>query len=163
MQKANCRVRLSAGHDVPLIDVTPAEAQFLHGLHQNNTGGVVVTNIVITGEAMSQRQRRGPGDQVISFEVPRTASEEMGRLKQKYNVEHLAAAFTGGVLPDTFEELVKTVDQPDGAPLQEPLFPDITYLKVEPMPAPAPEPTPQEPEQTESEEPEETRKSRRGR
>ena len=57
MEIANVRVRLSKdGSDVPRSDVTPAEAMFLHILHQANNGGLTFgdefKHIKVIGQAM---------------------------------------------------------------------------------------------------------------
>ena len=81
MEIANVRVRLSKdGSDVPKNDVTPAEAMFLHILHQANNGGLTFgdefKHIKVIGQAMVQE-----GEKLR----PRTDAEELRRLANKYN------------------------------------------------------------------------------
>ena len=57
MEIANVWLRLTKeGSDVPLKDVTPAQAMFLHILHQNNNGGLSFgeefSKITVTGTAI---------------------------------------------------------------------------------------------------------------
>ena len=99
MEIANCRLRLNkVGSDVPLIDVTPAEAMLLHILHGASNGGLSFgeefVHIKVTGSAKVRVSE--PTAQVGTVGQPnykaasdglrdRTAAEEYRRLAGKYS------------------------------------------------------------------------------
>ena len=87
MQLANVRLRLDKqGSDVPLKDVTPAQALVLHLLHQGNNGGSSygedMNKIEITGDALTVEATYESGKPTKTH--PRTASEEYKRLFSLY-------------------------------------------------------------------------------
>jgi hypothetical protein len=81
MEIANVRVRLTkVGSDVPLKDVTPAEALLLHILHGPSNGGLTFGDefdkieVVGTAQVVEKGKPR-----------PRKDTEELRRLLGKYN------------------------------------------------------------------------------
>ena len=111
MEVANCRLRLNkVGSDVPLNDVTPAEAMLLHILHGPANGGSTFgeefDKITITGSAkvvvkaavvapyeppVGKAGDTGYKPEVLAKETSpailrdRTDAEELRRLSTKYN------------------------------------------------------------------------------
>jgi hypothetical protein len=80
MEIANVRVRLNkVGSDVPLKDVTPAEAMFLHILHGPSNGGLSFgeefRHIEVVGKALVVENGKSRD---------RTDAEELRRLSAKY-------------------------------------------------------------------------------
>ena len=84
MQVANVRLRLNKnGSDIPLFNVTPAEAVILHVLHQGNNGGMtfgeqfekieVLPNPAFDRVEVIEEEKIVPG----SPEVPGTPSQEV--------------------------------------------------------------------------------------
>ena len=80
MEVANCRVRLNkVGSDVPVTNVTPAEAMFLHILHGTQNGGSTFgeefekITVVGTAQVIENGKSRS-----------RTDAEELRRLSAKY-------------------------------------------------------------------------------
>jgi hypothetical protein len=112
MEIANARLRLNkTGSDVPLTGLTPAEALFLHAIHQGNNGGMTFgenlenNSIKVTGEAKVTEQGK---------ERKRTDNEELRRLSAKYGHlvtkkgESVVKSLWPGMnvqLPQTFKEL----------------------------------------------------------
>jgi hypothetical protein len=90
MQVANVRLRLNkVGSDVPIKNVTPAEAQVLHVLHQANNGGSTFgeefDKIEIIGEALVQTGITP--EQVIPAVPAQPAVGEVGKPNYKPAVE----------------------------------------------------------------------------
>jgi hypothetical protein len=94
MEIASCRLRLNkVGSDIPLNDVTPAEAMFLHILHGPSNGGLTF------GEEFDKIKIIGTAKVVVTPAVvddkgvvktpavlrDRTAAEEYRRLANKYS------------------------------------------------------------------------------
>lgn len=87
MEIASCRLRLNkVGSDVPLNDVTPAEAMFLHILHGPSNGGLSFgeefDKIKIVGTAKVKTGVDAAGKDVLR---DRTPAEEYRRLANKYS------------------------------------------------------------------------------
>ena len=82
MEIANTRVRLNkVGSDVPLNDITPAEAMLLHILHGAANGGSTFgeefEKLTVTGTAKVKE-----GEKLRD----RTDAEELARLRAKYSM-----------------------------------------------------------------------------
>lgn len=93
MQVANVRLRLNkVGSDVPLSNVTPAEAQVLHVLHQQNNGGSTFgeefDKITIIGEALVKTGETP--EQVIPAVSAQAAVGEVGKAGYKPAVDAVA-------------------------------------------------------------------------
>jgi hypothetical protein len=124
MEIANCRLRLNkVGSDVPLKDLTPAEAMFLHILHGPSNGGLTFgeefDKIVIVGTAKVVVTPADVDDKgkVLKPAVlrDRTAAEEYRRLAAKYSgardktnkpiIETIWPDRLNPVVPATFKEV----------------------------------------------------------
>jgi hypothetical protein len=134
MQIANVRLRLNkVGSDVPLKDVTPAEAMFLHILHGPSNGGstfgeefekiTVIGSAKVQGPATPAKPAVGvPGQPGFVAAVPasdglrdRTPAEEYRRLAARYNgardklnkpiIESIWPDRLNPKMPDTFKEI----------------------------------------------------------
>lgn len=95
MQTASARLKLSEHGDVPIDELTPAEAVVLNKAHETNAKGVAVHAVVL-----------GP-------EVQRTDKQEIQRLREKYvsmrdktGASVVEKVFPGEApaLPKTFKE-----------------------------------------------------------
>ena len=92
MKTANCFLKLDrVGSCVPVIGLTPAEAQFLASEHNGNAGGDPILDLVPTGD------------------VTRSDEDEFLRLRMKYAEHKLKAMFPGAspVLPKEFAPAIK--------------------------------------------------------
>lgn len=92
MKIANIMLKLNGRHEVPVDNVTPAEAQFLAAEHRKKAKGNPVT--VIEG---------------TESEVKRSDDQELARLRYKYvnkkvNAMYPAVNFS---FPETFEEAIR--------------------------------------------------------
>ncbi len=112
MEIANCRLRLNkVGSDVPLTDVTPAEAMFLHILHGPSNGGLSFgeefNHIKVVGAAKVKNADGTLRD--------RTPAEEYRRLAGKYSgardktnkpiIETIWPDRLNPKMPNTFKEV----------------------------------------------------------
>lgn len=70
MKLANCRLFVYQGHDVPGVDVTPAEVVLYRAIHYKNVGHDPVKDLVETRE------------------VERSSAQELLRLKMKYSARN---------------------------------------------------------------------------
>lgn len=50
MQLAKCRIYVNEGHDVPGVNITPAEVLVLRRIHLHNVKSDPVKHLVVTGE-----------------------------------------------------------------------------------------------------------------
>lgn len=92
MLLANLHLKLNQlGTSVPLTKVTPAEVMFLASEHAAESGGNPVKDLEIVGE------------------VKRSDSDELNRLREKYNNTKLAKMFAGAIpqLPKSFKQAVE--------------------------------------------------------
>ena len=111
MEIANVRVRLTkVGSDVPLKDVTPAEALLLHILHGPSNGGLTF------GDEFDKIEVVGTAQVVENGKPrPRKDAEELRRLLGKYNgarnnknepiINSIWPDKLNPKLPQTFKEL----------------------------------------------------------
>ncbi len=110
MQVANCRLIVGEkGSDVPLTEITPAEAIILGVGHMKNAGKYPITNLEIAGEATTEVVKE---DGTMGFR-PRTVLEEKRRLNEKYGKKKVAELFPGArpQFPQDFTEVEETVTE----------------------------------------------------
>lgn len=111
MEIANCRLRLNkVGSDVPLKDVTPAEAMFLHIIHGPQNGGMSFgeefSKIEVVGQAMVVAQV--PDKVEPDTNVPAKAA--VGVAGQPNFVAAVPASVVKGKVVSTKEGLVPRTD-----------------------------------------------------
>lgn len=115
MQVRSCRVKLSKDQDVPLKEITPAEACLLVAEHHRNVGDSAIHDLGPVIRTTSEKvfvDGKHTDNKVTRTEfteVERTVVEEIARLKGKYGVRKVTALFPGAIpqLPTTFDEAIK--------------------------------------------------------
>lgn len=107
MEIANVRLRLNkVGSDVPLKDVTPAEAMFLHIIHGPMNGGMSFgeefNKIEVVGEAMV----KGQVPDKVAPDTIIVAKPQVGIVGQPNFVAAIAASTVKGEVLSTKEGLI---------------------------------------------------------
>ncbi len=91
MKQADIELKIDRfGSSVPLKGVTPAEVLYLVADHHINAGGDPIIELVEKGEAQTVTGTSPDGKAIVR---PRTAGEEIQRLRRKYPSRNLAKVF----------------------------------------------------------------------
>src|SRR5882757_6764653 len=115
MQVRSCRVKLSKDQDVPLKEITPAEACLLVAEHHRNVGDSAIYDLGPVVRTHTEKvfvDGKHTDNKVTKTEiteVERTVVEEIANLKGKYGVKKVTTLFPGAIpqLPQTFKEAIE--------------------------------------------------------